>query len=71
MNMEKKRCSGLFGLVFGHKFEPVFDVEEKFPSASIKLTGGGDLADCKEFKKTLRGAMCRRCGIIQTGFLSS
>jgi len=63
-------CSGLFGQLFGHKFEAVYDdaietgkfeyPEEVFPCVRLDLVGFTNAQ--KLHKRTYRGSVCKRCG---------
>ena len=68
--MENK-CSGLFGLLFGHKFQPVYHTQESIPDGLIlneliqdvdDFYVAGALQAAKLIQSTYVKHVCKRCG---------
>lgn len=58
-----KDCRGLWGLLFGHRFEAAYDEDVRFPdSFKAEIATPEILEAAKSRKRTCRGYICRRCG---------
>lgn len=58
------QCKGLAGLLFGHKYHPVFDVR---PSRSLKVKNAPAASAMARIieasaDRTYLGHVCKRCG---------
>jgi hypothetical protein len=62
------KCKGIFGFLFGHKYQGRFSITEskRFPTRAIKVDQIFDVNDLKEtdFTKTYVQDVCVRCGNI-------
>ena len=56
------RCLGLFGWLFGHKYQPRYSERRAFPETKMKWSGYLDPTTIMETTKTYHGDVCQRCG---------
>lgn len=60
---DSKKCDGLFGRLFGHRYEAQYDVR---PPRECNFEKGSALAMVQVIDalsaKTYQGSVCRRCG---------
>ena len=69
---EDNKCKGIFGFLFGHNFETIYNRDTDYQDINIsepefahiiKLVGGYQTPILKD-KKTYKKSICRRCGKV-------